>query len=105
MTVEEYVNSVFANATKVNDMYYNIMGKPAKRQSKCQKMMHNIKRTKFCDPWTIVWWEDGSITRVKCADNDTYSKAGGLMSAMVKHYLFDDVASQMSKFLHSVCKE
>lgn len=104
MTIEEYINSIFNNSLSLEDVYCNINNK-SYQQSKCKKMMRNIKRTKFCDPWTIVWWNDGSITRVKCANNDTYSKAGGLMAAMVKHYLFDDVASQMSKFLHSVCKE
>lgn len=46
-----------------------------------------IKRVIFNDPATIVIWEDGSKTVVKCQPNDEYSKETGLALCIAKKYL------------------
>lgn len=43
-----------------------------------------IKRVKFNDPATIVFWSDGSKTVVKCQDNEPFDKEKGLAMAIVK---------------------
>ena len=43
-----------------------------------------IKDVIFNDPATIVLWEDGSKTVVKCQEGDTYNKETGLAMAIIK---------------------
>ena len=43
-----------------------------------------IKNVKFNGPATIVFWEDGTKTVVKCQDGDDYSKEVGLAMCVVK---------------------
>lgn len=44
----------------------------------------------FNDPATIVFWQDGSKTVVKCSKNDTFSKEAGLAMAIIKHAAGND---------------
>lgn len=46
-----------------------------------------IKDVIFNDPATIVLWEDGTKTVVKCQEGDTYSKELGLAMCISKKYL------------------
>ena len=43
-----------------------------------------IEKVIFNDPATIVLWEDGTKTVVKCQGNDKYSKETGLALCFVK---------------------
>ena len=43
-----------------------------------------IKRVIFNDPATIVFWDDGTKTVVKCNNGDTYNKEVGLTACIVK---------------------
>lgn len=45
---------------------------------------HTIKRVIFNDPATIVFWQDGTKTVVKCSDRDSYDKEKGLAMCFVK---------------------
>ena len=45
-----------------------------------------IKKVIFNDPATIVFWEDGTKTVVKCQKNDTFDKMTGLAMAISKKY-------------------
>lgn len=47
-------------------------------------LSNNIKNVIFNNPATIVYWEDGSKTVVKCQDGDTYSEELGLAMCIVK---------------------
>lgn len=47
----------------------------------------NIKNVIFNDPATIVLWEDGTKTVVKCQEGDTYSKETGLALCIAKKAL------------------
>jgi hypothetical protein len=46
--------------------------------------MPKIKNVIFNYPATIVFWEDGSKTVVKCGGDDVYDKEKGLAMAIVK---------------------
>lgn len=68
-------------------------------------MNSNIKKIIFNNPATIVYWEDGTKTVVKCGDGDTWDKEKGLamcftkkalgnkgnFNEKIKKYLKDDV--------------
>ena len=44
----------------------------------------------FNNPATIVFWDDGVKTVVKCQEGDVYSKETGLAMAMLKRYMGND---------------
>lgn len=44
----------------------------------------SIKDVKFSGPATIVFWDDGDKTVVKCQDGDVYDKEKGLLMAIAK---------------------
>lgn len=44
----------------------------------------------FHNPATIVYWDDGEKTVVKCQPGDTFSAETGLMAAMLKRYMGND---------------
>ena len=46
-----------------------------------------IDRVIFNDPATVVYWQDGSKTVVKCQPGDTFSKETGLALAFMKRAL------------------
>ena len=48
------------------------------------RLSSKIERVIFNDPATIVIWDDGSKTVVKCNDGDTYNKEVGLTACIVK---------------------
>ena len=54
-----------------------------------QKAMSRIKNVIFNDPDTIVFWNDGTKTVVKCGKDDTFDPEKGLAMAISK-YFFDN---------------
>ena len=46
-----------------------------------------IKKVIFNNPATIVYWEDGTKTVVKCGKDDTYSEEAGLALCFMKKAL------------------
>lgn len=54
------------------------------------KVKPGIKRVMFNDPATIVFWEDGSKTVVKCSPRDIYDAEKGLAMAITKKYFGND---------------
>lgn len=46
-----------------------------------------IKKVIFNNPATIVLWEDGTKTVVKCQEGDTYSKELGLAMCIAKKHM------------------
>lgn len=70
------------------------LGELVKRtQASSQREQNNrrfsIKKVIFNDPATIVIWEDGSKTVVKCQDGDIFDKEKGLAMAISKRALGD----------------
>lgn len=56
----------------------------------------NVKKVIYHDPATVVYWNDGTKTVVKCDPRDTYSKEAGLAMCYMKKMLgssraFNDV--------------
>jgi hypothetical protein len=45
---------------------------------------NKIKKVIFNDPATIVFWQDGTKTVVKCTDGEPYDLEKGLMAAITK---------------------
>lgn len=61
-----------------------------------QKAMSRIKNVIFNDPATIVFWNDGTKTVVKCGKDDTFDPEKGLAMAISKYFFvnagyFNDV--------------
>lgn len=44
----------------------------------------------FHDPATIVYWDDGTRTVVKCQPGDVFNAEAGLTTAMLKKYMGND---------------
>jgi hypothetical protein len=68
-----------------------------------QVSVNMIKRVKYDNPWTIVWWKDGQITRSKCAENDVWSEAAGFNACVAKRYF--QTAGAYNKVLKTYCKD
>lgn len=49
-----------------------------------------VEKVVFNNPATIVFWEDGTKTVVKCQDGDTYSKETGFVMCYLKKLLGND---------------
>lgn len=49
-----------------------------------KSLLPGIKNVIFSDPATIIIWEDGTKTVVKCMDDDAYSAETGLAMAICK---------------------
>ena len=74
------------NAKKTNYGYYKKM---FKNDSPRQKALERIKKVIFNDPCTIVLWNDGTKTVVKCGEDDVFDPEKGLAMAISK-YFFDN---------------
>lgn len=67
------------------------------------KKMSVPKHVIFNDPATIIIWEDGSKTVVKCGENDTFDKEKGFMVAYLKHEFGND--NTFNKFIKKYCED
>ena len=80
-----YNDSLIYNYIK-NDI--NCISELAKKySSKENSNMFKIKNVIFSNPATIVFWEDGTKTVVKCQKGDIYEKEKGLAMAIAKKAL------------------
>lgn len=68
-----------------------------------QNSVNMIKRVKYDNPWTIVWWADGKVTRSKCADSDVWSEAAGFNACVAKRYF--QTAGAYNKVLKTYCED
>lgn len=61
-----------------------------------------ISKVVFKNPHVVVFWIDGTITRVKCTEGDTYDPEKGLALAIVKYMFgnsyFRDITKLIKKF-------
>ena len=72
---------------------YNSYGQLIKVLYECgkkKKVLSNIKKVIFSNPATIVLWNDGTKTVVKCGENETFDEEKGLAMAIAKHALGND---------------
>lgn len=66
---------------------------------KTGKTFPEIKKVIFNGPATIVFWDDGEKTIVKCMDKDIYDPEKGLAMAICKKVLGDKFKSIFKKFI------
>ncbi len=91
------------NERKVRQRSKKVRPKSLKTQ---QKKNYGIKNIRFCDPYTIVWWDDGEITRAKCQNGDTYNKETGYIICLLKHIsdkqhpYYDSISYVADKFIN-----
>ena len=60
---------------------------------KCNRSAANpleIKNVYFNDPVTVVMWNDGTKTIVRCSENDFYDPEKGLAMAIIKKVYGND---------------
>ena len=57
--------------------------KYAKDAANIRKQL-SVKKVIFNDPATIVFWEDGTKTVVKCSKNDSFNPYNGFCAALAK---------------------
>ena len=62
----------------------NYMYRPYYRNGMSSSYIPEIKNVIFNNPATIVFWEDGTKTVVKCQDGDEFDPEKGLVMAIVK---------------------
>ena len=67
-----------------NDAWAEIMfGKP--KNKKIENItIPAVKRIVYHDPATIVFWQDGTKTVVKCMDGEPFEKYAGFCAALAK---------------------
>lgn len=68
-----------------------------------QDSVNMIKRVKYDNPWAIVWWKDGQVTRSKCAENDVWSESAGFNACVAKRYF--QTAGAYNKVLKTYCTD
>lgn len=99
------------NQLKIGPMVTGyVVGSPFTRSKRGSHIYIQNKRSKdikikdviFNDPATIVLWEDGTKTIVKCQDGDTFDKEKGLALCIAKKYFdnkgnFNDVFKMFIK--------
>ena len=63
-----------------------------------------IKKVIFNDPATIVFWEDGTKTVVKCKDGDLFTYEKGIYAATLKK-IFGESYSVYKKDVNRIIEE
>lgn len=60
-----------------------------------------IKKVIYRNPATIVYWNNGDKTVVKCSENETFDPENGLAMAIIKHLLGNEgnYYNEFKKFL------
>ena len=58
-----------------------------------------IKKVIFQDDYTIIFWNDGSKTSVKCNKEDTYDPEKGLAMALLKELIGNKYYRDMQKII------
>ena len=92
----------FFDDDMLNYLLDDIMKEKAKQADKELKRLAEKERRKdvddfsnmidhvlFNNPWTIIFWKSGRVTRVKCQAGDTYDKEKGFAIALLKG-IFDN---------------
>ena len=59
------------------------------KKNEVKNFINEINKVEFNKPWTIVFWKDGSVSKVKCQGNEWYDPEKGLAMAIIKH-MFED---------------
>lgn len=67
------------------------------------RILPDIVKVIFNDPATIVFWDDGSKTVVKCSEHDFFDPEYGLLMAMMKK-LFNGSLADYRRIVKTWCQ-
>ena len=95
LAMQNYIDS---DVEAIRDFHLRLTGF---RGGKVPEMKVKIKKVIFNDPATIVFWNDGTKTVVKCQTGDMFDEEKGLAMACAKKLLGNtgNYCTQMKKFL------
>lgn len=62
------------------------------RRDRIKALANSIREVKFHDPYTIIFWKNGEVTRVKCQKGDTYDAEKGFAIALIKSIIGDNTS-------------
>lgn len=54
-------------------------------------IIRSIKKVRFDEGWTVIFWENGEVTKVKCQDGESFDPEKGVAMALIK-YLFGNIS-------------
>ena len=74
-------------------------------EDKSKEKRMTIKRVIINEPATIILWEDGSKTVVKCKDGEVFDPEKGIAMAYIKHVLFNDRTTKCNKWFDKQIKQ
>ena len=86
VTAERFVDELLSGLC-MPDGDFSTAYQASQPTSRCLPMPVNVI---FHNPATIVFWDDGDKTVVKCQPGDTFSAEAGLTAAMLKKYMGND---------------
>lgn len=87
VTAERFVDELLSGDPFSNGWNAAMKLQASQPTSRCLPMPVNVI---FHNPATIVFWDDGDKTVVKCQPGDTFSAEAGLTAAMLKKYMGND---------------
>lgn len=67
-----------------NDFFMDMVEKELDKVTYAQTQIDGIKNVIYNDPATIVFWDDGTKTVVKCQVGEQFDKEKGLAMAILK---------------------
>ena len=76
--------SIEIKASPINDAWLEMMFCKPKNKNTENITIPAVKRIVYHDPATIVFWQDGTKTVVKCMDGEPFEKYAGFCAALAK---------------------
>ena len=78
---------------------YGIWPSPSKNPNRLVDLNLRITKVIFNEPATIILWNDGSKTVVKCSEDDVFDHEKGMAMAICKKILGDGFKNIFNKYL------
>ena len=100
-TIKDSLNAVYGadSALALDDIKTALDASHITTGKICGARMPRINKVIFNPPATVVMWEDGTKTIVKCTENEEFKEELGLAMAIAKRYF-----GNRSKFKKEVAK-
>lgn len=61
----------------------------------------DIEKVIFSGPATIVFWDDGTKTVVKCQEGDNFDYQTGILLCIIKKNMFDNDSGEFNRYIHT----
>ena len=78
------MGEIFGDIRNTGDCWVELGGAFVRAYPQITLNTMKIKKVIFNDPATIVYWNDGTKTVVKCQEGDIFDKEKGLAMAIIK---------------------